>query len=379
LNKRVLYWAEAFWPTIGGIEVFSTNLISALKNQGYEFLVVTDHRSFNMPDEMLFQGTPVYRFHFQRLLEKQDISQIAATRRRVAELKQTFRPDLIHMNACGPAVFFHLSTADAYPLPALVTVHALLKLSGGSDTILGHLLRTAGWVSAVSAAVLNDVRRLHPEIAQRSSVIYNSLALPSEQPEPLPFSAPRLLCVGRLVKDKGFDTALTAFALVAKRFPDARMVIAGDGPASSGLMQLASRLGLTDTVEFIGWVDPQKIPELINTVTAVIVPSRWDEPFGLVALQAAHMARPVVATRVGGLPEVVIHGETGLLVDREDVDALAEAIAFLLANPGIATRIGSSAKIRAEDLFNWDRFVNTYDSLYRQLIREDSVFKMVNE
>ena len=91
------------------------------------------------------------------------------------------------------------------------------------------------------------------------------------------------------------------------------MVIAGNGTDRAQLERQAAELGLREVVDFIGWVAPDKVPELINSATIVLMPSRW-EGLPSVALQASMMARPVLATSVGGLPEVVVHGETGLLV-----------------------------------------------------------------
>jgi len=125
-------------------------------------------------------------------------------------------------------------------------------------------------------------------------------------------------------------------------------------------------LGLTDIVDFIGWVAPREVPALLNTATVVLMPSR-QESFGLVALEAALMARPVIATRVGGLPEVVVHEQTGLLVEQENSGALAEAIAYLLAHPHTAIHMGQAARLRAQQVFSWERHVTAYDVLYQQL------------
>jgi len=107
----------------------------------------------------------------------------------------------------------------------------------------------------------------------------------------------------------------------------------------------------------------------MNTSTVVVMPSRRGA-FGLVALQAALMARPIVATRVGGLPEVVVHQHTGLLVEKEDSRALAEAIARLLEQPESAIRIGQTARQRAQKLFGWNRCVDAYAALCRKLTQE---------
>ena len=178
------------------------------------------------------------------------------------------------------------------------------------------------------------------------------------------------MCLGRVVRDKGFDLALAAFAELAPRFPKARLVVAGDGPARPELEAQAQALGVADAVEFPGWVAPERVSELMNSATLVVMPSRWDEPFGLVAVEAALMARPVVASRVGGLAEAVADGETGLLVDKEDPAALARAVAHLLEDPGKAERMGQAARRRARELFGFERQVDAYDGLYQRLAEE---------
>ena len=120
--------------------------------------------------------------------------------------------------------------------------------------------------------------------------------------------------------------------------------MAGDGPEKSRLELLALSLGLARHVDFLGWVAPDRVGSMINTSTVVVVPSRWPEPFGLVALQAAQMGRPVVACRVGGLPEVVEDERTGLLVAADDEQAMADTIESLLSDVLFAKRMGERAR-----------------------------------
>jgi glycogen(starch) synthase len=101
------------------------------------------------------------------------------------------------------------------------------------------------------------------------------------------------------------------------------------------------------------------------------MPSRR-EGLPLVAIQAAQMARPVIAARVGGLPEIVADGETGILVDPEDSAALANAIEFLIEHPEKAAQMGQMARRRAESEFSWTRYLNEVDALYRQLAKTKS-------
>jgi glycogen(starch) synthase len=192
------------------------------------------------------------------------------------------------------------------------------------------------------------------------------LDVPALLPQPLPNDLPRLLCLGRLAAQKGFDLAITALASIAGRFPNARLIIAGDGPERPALERQVAGLGLADSVDFTGWVSPDEVLTLINRATMVVMPSRW-EGLPSVVLQAAMMARPVVATRVSGLSEVVVHQKTGLLVEPEDLNGLAEAIAWLLDRPETAARMGQAGRRRVQEEFSWARCVDAYDALWRRL------------
>lgn len=367
---RVMYWSEMFWPYIGGVEVLSARLVQSLRNRNYEIIVVTSHGSVNLPDQDQFNDIPIYRFPFLEALAASNLAKLMNVRQRIAKLKQDFKPDLIHINFTGPTVFFHLQTAQAHPAPILLTRHGSFPIQTvGHDTLVEQALRTTDWVTANSAAVLTEARQRVPEITSSSSLIYNGMNMPALPPEPLPSCFPTLLCLGRLAEEKGFDLALDAFALLRDSFPRTRLVIAGDGPVRSALEQQAAELGLTEWVQFIGWVTPDRVPALMNTTTVVVMPSRH-EGFGLVALEAALMARPIVATRVGGLPEVVVHQQTGLLVEQDDSKALAKAISDLLADPDMATRMGQAGYHRAQQLFRWEHCVDAYATLYQRLTKE---------
>jgi glycogen(starch) synthase len=366
---RILFWSETFWPRIGGVENLAARLLPALRLRGYQFAVVT-WENLKSPDEIRYQGIPVYRYPFFSQGRQGSLPSMVEGRRQVAQLKQQFAPDLVHVNSYGHSVLFHLNTTSAHPAPVLVTLHqALPDEPVAHDSLLGHLLRTADWVTTCSNAVLTHARRLVPEIISSSSVIHNGIEMPALEPRPIPLDPPRILCLGRLVPEKGFDLAVAAFGVVLHRFPSARLVVAGDGPQEGKLKQQTIDLGLAHCVEFVGGVRPGKVADLIAQATLVLIPSRL-EGFGLVALEAGSMARPVVATCVGGLPEVIVHEETGLLTESENSEALAEAIELLLEQPEKAERMGRAARERAQKEFGWERHVDAYDGLYRKLIME---------
>jgi glycogen(starch) synthase len=209
-----------------------------------------------------------------------------------------------------------------------------------------------------------------PVVTNRSSVVYNAIDVPDLPPAALDMTEPRLLCLGRVVPVKGFDLAVAAMTEILRVHPGTRLLIAGDGPQRPELETQARSLGIDGVVEFPGWVLPARIPHLMNGATVAVIPSR-QESFGLVALEAAMMGRPVVAARVGGLPEVVADGVTGRLVAPENVPALAEAVCSMLADPDLMIEMGRRARERAMRQFTWDRYLDAYERLYRRLLGAD--------
>jgi glycogen(starch) synthase len=367
--KRVLSLTDAFLPNIGGVEVLTARFNEAMADRGYEIALVTGRTDDDSPDDEILGQVRVLRFPFTQALLERRIDEIARVTSRLRKFYAEFQPDLFHLSPSGPSLYYHYRAAPPRRIPTIAAIHLAIPERREQEGILsGQLLRASDWITANSNEMLAYTRSLVPEIEDRSSVIYYGRQVPEVQPTPLPFDEPRILCFGRVVEDKGFDLALEALPAVLREFPNARLVVAGDGVARASLEEQAVRMGIDRNVSFIGWVDPSGIPDLINSATLVVVPSRWEEAFGLVALEAAQMARPVVGTRVGGLPEVVVDGETGLVVAKEDPVALARAIIRLLTDPQRATAMGQSARRRALERFGWERFLTDYDALYRRLM-----------
>lgn len=369
-DLRILFWSDSFYPLIGGAEVLGAELVRALHARGVELVVVTRRDSAAFPSYEKLWEIPVYRFPFIGTLQSHDPGEMLLLRQYIAQLKRTFRPDIVHLFQCSASGFFDLITNIDYPAPHLLTLHGSLYAEQLIPGALRHrLLHTVDLITTCSEALLYEIQEQMPEITNCSLAIPNCLQMPALLPDLRVFSPPHLLCLGRIEQQKGFDMALAAFARLVSRFPGIRLTIAGDGTEKPNLEAMAHQLGIAGCVEFPGWVQPDRVPALINTCTFVVMPSRL-EPFGIVALQAAQMARPIVATRVGGLPEVVVNGETGLLVENHNIDELIEATTFLLNHPDVATQMGQAARKRALENFSWEMFVDAYESLYRRLINQ---------
>ena len=371
---RVLLWSSTFWPHIGGVEVLGANFAPALHDRGHEVVVLARRDTPDLPPRSQVAGIPVVRHPFRQALEARDIESVAASRSAVVELIRGFRPQVLHLYHLGPDVVFRRMTRTVESVPTVVTLHQAFTgdlLAG--DVAVGRTLGEANWIAACSTDVLEDIRARVPGSASSSSVIPNALPPPPLSPGPLPQDPPVVLMVGRIVPQKGFDLGLEAVARTARGHRRALVVIAGDGIGRHELERKALDLGLDKAVEMLGWVRPEAVPALINRATIVLVPSRY-EPFGLVALQAAQMGRPVAGFRVGGLPEVVKHDRTGLLVEPEDVSALAEALRRLLDEPYEASSFGQAAYSAARGGSAWEAHVSAYEAVYEQVTagsRED--------
>jgi phosphatidylinositol alpha-1,6-mannosyltransferase len=180
------------------------------------------------------------------------------------------------------------------------------------------------------------------------------------RPTPLP-PPPRLLTVGRLVPRKGIDTVLRALALLQPRMPQIHYQIVGDGPDRARLESLVETLGLSSRVDFAGRVPDAALPDHYRDAHVFVMPAREEEQgrsvegFGIVYLEASASGLPVVAGRSGGAVEAVRAGETGLLVEPDDPQALAEALWRLLQDEPLRAQLGRAGRRWVESEMNWER------------------------
>jgi len=173
--------------------------------------------------------------------------------------------------------------------------------------------------------------------------------------------------VGWLLPIKGPIYLLRAMAEVWKSYPQASLVYVGKGDLEKELRQEASRMGVPEKVWFLGWRDD--IPEIMCILDIFALPS-LNEGMGRVLVEAMAAGRPIVASNVGGIPDLVCQGKNGLLVPPEDPKALARELLFLIANPDKRRKMGDTGRKMAVQ-FGVDSMVQKIDRLYRDLLRKD--------
>lgn len=242
----------------------------------------------------------------------------------------------------------------------------------------GRLMGQSNGVIAVSDAVGRDISRRFPSIRQRLSVIPNGIdlsrfspLLPPEHCEEkkrwgLNSEGPVLGYVGRLEeKTKKLTHLIESFAHLKKSHPAAVLLIVGDGPDRKMMEAFVIRKGLADAVLFVG---AQKNVENFYPLMDVYVQPSISEGFGLSLIEAMASSLPIVATKTGGIPEVVVDGETGILVPPKSPLRFAKAMDDLLSDPNLARRMGTYGRKRVEKLFGFQEVLGKIEALYHAVL-----------
>lgn len=258
---------------------------------------------------------------------------------------------------------------------------------GALKPLLGHLLSRTDLVLCVSDHIRDLARQAFPAHAAKMQTVLNAtdttLFCPYTEsarphgPAPAANTAPtfHFLYVGRLTADKGVHVLIDAFARVHHAFPHTRLLIAGssffaNAPLTDYQRQLARQaVPLAHAIVFSGFVPHAQLRFMYADADAVVVPSTWQEPFGLVALEAMSSQSCVIASAVGGMPELVSHERTGLLVPPADAAALAEAMVRVVQDPALRQRLAFAARGEALTRFSYTRLASELDYRLGGLVR----------
>lgn len=363
---KILIWASSFGQILGGGPVLAPLLAGSLAARRHELTVFVDDRHCCVAHDEHIDDVRVLRLPFQAAL-RGDRALLREVLLRVARARSEFTSDIEFVFSTSASSIFRDATQGRHR-PALVAgLHDFHPAERFAETAaVGRTLRQADWVIGCSQAVISEARSFLPEIANRSSAIVNALPdWPAGTAAASPADA-RVVFLGRLVEKKGAHVLLAAVAQLAEAFPALRLHIGGDGDQLAPLKQQVSALNLDARVTFLGPVARGDVPGILAGSVMTVVPS-LEEPFGLVALEAALAGRPVIASHVGGLSEIVRDGVTGLLVAPGDAPALASAIGALLRAPERAADLGRAARSHALRQFSWNDFVDAHESLFHRL------------
>lgn len=292
------------------------------------------------------------------------------------------RTDVIHAHWAIPTGPAAVVAARKLRVPSVITMHGgdvYVNPEQGYDfptrwyvrPALSWTLRHADALTAITEDCRQHALRAGAP-ADRIRLVFNGTDLrrfsPGEngsRPD-LQFGPNMIFACRQLFPRKGIRFLLEAAAQLKPRFPDLKVVLAGDGFERPQLSRLAADLGIGDDVTFLGWVPNADLPPYYRAAAVSVIPS-LEEGFGIPAAEAMGCQVAVIASDAGGLPEVVDHGITGLVVPRGDSGALAQAIGSLLEDPERRRAMGVAGRERALRLFDWDRSAEQFEQLYTQL------------
>ena len=293
--------------------------------------------------------------------------------------------DLLHCHGIYPPGYIAALCRQAVPVPVVLTSHEgglgekNVRLAKPSirRRYVEALAQASAWV-AVSQSIADEYRQLCP--AARPIVrISNGVDIRRwTEPQPRPASLDDAIqpgnyvfYIGRLRRRKGADTLVNAFAQTPAN--DERcLVIAGDGEDGPELRAQAHALGLAGKCRFVGWVDGAAKAYLLQNALFTVIPSRLEEAFGLVALESFAAGRPVLASSVAGLKELVVQDETGMLFEPDSVPSLVEALNVMLSDAKRLERMGARARGRVEE-YDWQNVARRHVDLYRSLLSTGSL------
>ncbi|MDD5643024.1 MAG: glycosyltransferase, partial [Syntrophales bacterium] len=305
---------------------------------------------------------------------------------------------LSHCRKPGPATLARLwQLLKSDPPDLLLTLTALPNIWGrllgrgaGAPLIVGnvrsltHQRQHEGWLwpladhilcnSKAIKYILNKDCKISPA---RVSVIPNGVDTKFFLPEtPLTGRKPIILCVGRLVPEKDHETLIRAFSLVSADYPAAQLWLVGNGPLKADIAATIKQIIPPGRVRFLP-ARPDLRP-LLEQASMLVLSSR-QEAFPNVILEAMAMGLPVVATRVGGVPELVIPGETGWLAPPGNVPALAAALAQLLGDPETCKAFGKAARQRAQQDFSLAAMVRRHEEVFDRLLKRQAAAKAASQ
>ena len=366
--KKLLYWSPFYLPDAGGIETLSARALPLLTEQGYQVEVIAGFGASDCAATEEYDGIRVNRFPFRHAFEQNNLKEILEIQKSILNFKQNFQPDIVHFNLSDPSILIHLQTQQPH-VPTLLALHQELNhpaFRQGSGELFQKAIKDADWITSASTQAYNSVISRFPDLKERASIEHYGIDVSPFDPVPATYKPPILLCLSRLVPQKSVDRAIDAFVQILMTHPNAMLHIAGNGTERKMLEDLVQYRGLSSSVRFLGNIAHENVPEVMNSCSVFLLPSRW-EAFPVAALEAAAAARTVVAFPAGDLQYLIKNKETGVIVPMDDVDAFAKAVSDLLYSPEKCSAMGLTARQHVENNLGMESYVSRNDALYRSI------------
>ena len=360
-KTKVLVFSTSYFPFVGGAEVALREVAKRLSPK-FDFFIITSRFKRSLPKtEKVPEGT-IVRLGFGNIMDKYLLMPLG------------FFWALWHHG-----ILFGLDISAGSMIPAVIKLFFpkrffILNIQYGySDERLKKgrwglmnfgfrlMLSRADTVTVISNYLFDLAKNYgykgHLEI------IPNGIDLKNFQTNDFPKNQKTIITTSRLVRKNGIDILIKAIAQVKEKIPDVMCLILGDGPEDNSLKNLTAQLGVSGNIEFLGNIEQEKIPRHLASADIFVRPSR-SEGLGISFLEALSVGVPIVGTSVGGIPDFLIDGKTGLFCKEEDPKDLAEKILILLRDELLAQKIVENGQKMIKERFLWDEISKKYENLF---------------
>lgn len=387
---RILMISWEYPPKIvGGLGRHVEGLSEALVKKGHRVSVVTADIPKAREQEIV-AGVEIWRALPHRPPARDFIESVMQlnfnmVERVIALFDLETHFDVVHVHdwlgAYAGKLFKH-----ALRLPLIATIHATEygRNNGLHNDLQRHISDLEWWlcyeawkVIVCSRYMENEVQHIFGLPKDKLKVIPNGIDPKKLQAEGVDFTGPRklyarpdekiVLFVGRLVREKGVWLIIDSFKELLNIVPEAKLIVVGKGPEEMYLRDYARRLGLEHKIYFTGFIADEIRNQLYQMCQVAVFPSLY-EPFGIVALEAMALGKPVIVSDTGGLGEVVEHGYTGLKFPSGDKKALSRVLADVLLDYDLAQRLSRAGQEEVE-LYSWDKIAQVTEYVYKEVIR----------
>jgi len=360
MDRKIRIAHAIYGLKYGGAEKLLVPLSSRIDRERFHAIVVALTCGGPVEDDLRREGVDVRVMRRDARFGPRDLLALIALLRRE-------RIDIVHTHLQNADILAGLA-AKACGVKQVSTFHGIVHDAGPVGTLKLRLrVRLPDRIIAVSAATAKTCVDEFGARRDKVGIVYNGLDSDSFFPpvKVEPRQETILATVGRLEEEKGNAFFLEALSQVRKVRTNVMGMVIGDGSLRGALERQAAELGLKEAVHFLG--DRNDVPDLLRIVDIVVIPS-ISEGLSLVALEAMACGKPVVATRVGGIPELIDDGTNGLLVPPADPRALARSVLELAGDGDLRERMGSHGRAKVMGQFSLETMIRGIERVYLSLV-----------
>lgn len=375
--KKILLYTDT--PQIGGAELQIFLLAKFLNKEKFTpILACSNYPTLNKwCENFAKENIKVIRLNVKHKHDPRHFFQLK-------KIIRTEKIDLIHAQIWNPASCrYSFSAAASTQIPLVITEHDPFKLSPLKNFFKKQTLKKVAKIIAISNDNKKLLSKLYPQQKSKIVVIKNSIDITWWQSQLLRFTQEDrkrikeeifntqentliVITVAELHERKGLKYLIEAIPEITRKYPNIKFIFVGDGPNRENLEKLATKLKVENYVTFLG--RQKEIPQLLKSADIFALPSRR-EAFGFVNLEAMITALPIVASKVGGIPEIVVDGKTGILVEPENSDALAKALLKLISDARLREKMGIAGQKTVYEKFDAKKTAREYEKVYGEILQ----------